>query len=533
MIVTDGLIKYNPLHGKSDYQKHTGQYIDKTSTGKFRVRKYINGKTIYFGTYDSFNEAVSIRDRLVENNWDKSILITDEDKVNEYYKYIRRNGDYCYDVNRPANNKKGLPRYMGTCTSIEEALYYRDLAKTNDYIIGKPQEYDLITDNLYINEGLDYPVPERLRSKDRNKSSYGKGYITPKGPNSFQVWYNKKYYGSYTTKEYAEYIQLKLNENNWNISKLEEIKKGYPEYYTYILHFWRYIYYDSKHDSWECKKYLGKGNTVTFMFKNPYDVLYERDLYEKYNWDLDSVVELAKLEENPYKSIELPPYPTRKVLVHYGLNEEYYSNLLLDFAFFIREFDISSKSAMEETMDITTYVIDDVLSKFNIKWRDFKELARSGEDLLSILTYSKTITPNLKPVKSKSNYVYFDKSRKYSPYKIQRKGVYYGSYSNKRIALRIVKQLEKVNWDKNQLKSIVENIGYIKPSQNGDTAKYIYLDKRNPKNIRYYIHRKRVRYGTYDSKEIAEKIVEELIEVDWDKNELKNIQWKVSKIMGG
>ena len=513
---------------KTDYEKYAGHHIDKTPYGKYRIRKRVNGRTVYYGTYNTFNEAVNTRDQLIKHNWDKNILTTDEDKSREYYKYIRRNGDYCYDVNRPTNNKKGLPRYMGTCKSIEEALYYRDIAKNNDYIIGKPQEYDLITDNPYIKEGLTYPVPERLQPrKNREESQYGKGYIVPKGPNSFQVWYNKNYYGSYTTREYAEYIRLQLHEHNWDMSKLEEIKKGYPEFYTGILHFWRYIYYRPEYDWWECMKRLSNGETLRVMFKNPYDVLHERDIYERYDWDLDMVVELAEPEDNPYKDMELPVYPTRRVKVHYELNEEYYTDYLLDFAFFINAFDVNTKAGLAETLDISVHVVNDVLSKFNVGWEDFKVLACSGEDILSVLTYDNLVSPDLSPVRSKSNHIYFDKSRKYSPYKIQYKGVYYGSYANKRIAWRIVKKLEKVNWDKSQLKSIVDGIGYITPLRNGDTASYISTDKRNPCNIRYRVYRKGTGYGVYDTREMAEKIVKELKKCNWDKEELKHIQRKV------
>ena len=529
MIVTDGLSKTEDKSSvKSDYQKWQGHNIDKTVNGRFKIRKSINGKVVYFGTYDTFSEACVVRDRLIECGWDKSILLTEDDKINEYYGYIRRNGDYCYDVNRPKNNKKGLPRYMGTCRSIEEALYYRDIAESNDYIIGKPSEYDLITDNPYINEGLKYPVPERLTSKNRNKSNYGKGYVKEKGPNSYQVWYNKKYYGSYTTQEYAEYIRLKLNENNWDKNKLEKIKKDYPKYYTYILHFWRHIYLDEKNQTWYCKKLLENNELITFSYKNPYDTLHERDLYEKYNWNIDDLVELADYTENPYEKIVLPPYPTRRTKINYKLNEEYYTQLLEDMIFFIREFDINSIAAMEETLDTTEYTIKTCLDKFNINWSDFKTLVHSGEEPLDLLTYENIITPDLKPKNSKTDYIYYDKSRKYSPWIIRKNNIHYGSYSTKKIAIKVVNRLKKCDWNKNKIEDIKKEINYKTPSQKGETSKLIYTDKRNPKKTRYYIQYKNEWYGSYTNKKTAEKAVKLLKKYNWDKKRLKDIKKKLN-----
>jgi len=531
MIVTDGLID-NKSDSKSDYQKWFGKNIDKTSTGKFKVRKVINGKQYYFGTYDSFDEAVAVRDKLIESDWDKNIILTDEDKINQYYKYIKCNGDYYYEVNRPKNNKKGLPRYMGTCKSIEEALYYRDIARSNDYIIGKASEYDLITDNPYIKNGLKYPIPEKLKPrKNRQQSTYGKGYVTEKGPNSYQVWYNKKYYGSYTTQEFAEYIRLKLYENNWDKTKLPKIKKEYPEYYINTLHFWRHIYYDKETNKWICRKFLSKDNEIYFSFKNPEDTLHERDLYEKYDWDINKVVELAEPCENPYKNMELPAYPTRRVKINHDLNEEHYTNFIEDIAFFIREFNINSIPAMAETLDTTKYLINDALDKFNITWNDFIELAYSGEEISTVLTYDNIVTPDLKPVKSKSNYVYYAKSRKYSKWIIVKDKVFYGSYSTKKIALKVANHLKKVDWDKKQLDNIRESIGYKSCKTRGDTSKLIYEDKRTPNKTRYYIKKqvggKSVWYGSYKNKKTAEKIVKELQKCNWNKEQLQLIKEKI------
>ena len=82
MIITDGLIKTGDKSNvKSDYQKWRGRNIDKNITGKFRIRKSIHGKLVYFGTYDNFDDAISVRDMLVENGWNKKELPRIKEKI--------------------------------------------------------------------------------------------------------------------------------------------------------------------------------------------------------------------------------------------------------------------------------------------------------------------------------------------------------------------------------------------------------------------------------------------------------------------
>ena len=88
-------------------------------------------------------------------------------------------------------------------------------------------------------------------------------------------------------------------------------------------------------------------------------------------------------------------------------------------------------------------------------------------------------------------------------------------------------RLKKCNWDKKQLPNILKEINYQTPMKKGETCKKIYLDKRNPKNIRYYIKYLSTYYGVYDTIQIAEKIVEELEKVDWDKKQLPQIKEKI------
>lgn len=53
---------------KIDALKNRGRYIQQQRNW-FRVRKNIGGKTVDFGGYKSLEDAIQIRDYLIENGW--------------------------------------------------------------------------------------------------------------------------------------------------------------------------------------------------------------------------------------------------------------------------------------------------------------------------------------------------------------------------------------------------------------------------------------------------------------------------------
>ena len=92
----DTLIKYNCslndlfnycLHkhfltgvkSNSDKRSCTVKYIQKQYDGKYRIRKSVKGKLVYFGYYENLNDAIRVRDRLIELGWKRYLL----DKVCE------------------------------------------------------------------------------------------------------------------------------------------------------------------------------------------------------------------------------------------------------------------------------------------------------------------------------------------------------------------------------------------------------------------------------------------------------------------
>ena len=56
--------------------------------GRYRIRKKDNGKAVSYGTYATIEEAMMVRDKLVECDWDKKQLQKIKDELN--IKSVRR-----------------------------------------------------------------------------------------------------------------------------------------------------------------------------------------------------------------------------------------------------------------------------------------------------------------------------------------------------------------------------------------------------------------------------------------------------------
>ena len=76
----------------------------------------------YYGTYDTYNEAVQKRNQLIENGWNKD-LIQYQRGQNNPDRYICENSSGNYRIQKVVN---GEIIHFGVCNSIEEARSERD-----------------------------------------------------------------------------------------------------------------------------------------------------------------------------------------------------------------------------------------------------------------------------------------------------------------------------------------------------------------------------------------------------------------------
>ena len=488
-------MKRQPIH----------KHIYKTASG-YSITKSINGKPTYFKSLKTLNEAIEYRDRLIANNWEP-LPETPEEKnrkqEKEYYKYIQMGSKgYTYSV------IVSQDRYLGACPTIEEALYYRDLYHDKTYDeIPRPKDIDLITDNPYIKDGLKYPLPKRLQLKQRNPR-YGKGSIVKKGRTSFHIYHGKKgkghsyYVCACPTYEMTWYVREEMNKNGWDRSRLQEIIDNYPKYYTKLLFFYQYIHKESS-GKWVIsipREFLPDGINLEHIrgYVHIEDALYERDFLVEHDWNYDLLVEMINDEDNPYYSMDLPPYPTRKIR---NISKRNYKEKELQDVIDLYRQGYTNQAEICRLLDINEVSLRNWLKKFwNTNWNEFTTIIDNGDNPLELLEkVEHIIQPDLSRAlpNNYSGYVHHMKNGKFN---IARKGVFYGTYNDEKLAHRIVKDLRKCNWDKSKLKSIQAKHGWTSPV---GSKRWVYgygnkfAVRRKDKN------RKMITYGSWHDKRIA------------------------------
>ena len=378
------------------------KHIYKTGN-TYSIDKSINNKVIHFKSCKTLDEAIKYRDKLVANGW-KPLPETEEEKleknISEYFKRIHKNS---YNSGYAIRNDKG--EYLSQAKTIEEALYYRDLYRNNSKEDApRPKDIDLKTNNPYLINGLEYPLPERLILPEKH-SEYGRGTIVKKGETSFHVHHGSKangrksYVCSCPTIEMAEYVKEEMNKVDWDMNELQRVLDDYPKYYTWLLFFYQYI---SKHrvwnqstkdkkiyNGWEIaipKEYLENEKNLEKIgpYKNIEDALFERDFLVEHDWNYDLLVETIDDHENPYYDMDLPTYPTRKIRNISKRN--YREKELTEVMEFIKEDSTLSQIEIADKLHVSEVTIRNWLKNlYNTNYTDFKRLVLDGINPLDVL----------------------------------------------------------------------------------------------------------------------------------------------------
>lgn len=133
-------------------------------------------------------------------------------------------------------------RYLDKTKNIYEALYYRDLYSEYE---GDLKDIPRIKDCDLI---TDNPYLDNLKypipsrlKLNPHDSKRGKGSIFKKSVSCYSVSYSGKSYCTCRTYEQAHYVRNALVEANWNIEEVPRILDEYPIWYTKLLQFYIYI----------------------------------------------------------------------------------------------------------------------------------------------------------------------------------------------------------------------------------------------------------------------------------------------------
>ena len=129
----DKLISYNWDVSKVsniNYSETERKYITKVGNS-FRISKLINGELRHFGHYSSLEEAIEIRDKLIENSWDgESLGIGPKKKRGDYVKNIQRfNGQFSV-----IKRIDGELVVFDTFSTLSEAIAFRDYLEENNWV---------------------------------------------------------------------------------------------------------------------------------------------------------------------------------------------------------------------------------------------------------------------------------------------------------------------------------------------------------------------------------------------------------------
>ena len=99
----------------------------------YRISKSINGELKNFGHYNTLEEAISVRNQLIKNNWDDSFLgltrvLRSADAYNKHIHKTRRGYDVINRINGELIN-------FGSFETLEDAISYRDELEENNWVV--------------------------------------------------------------------------------------------------------------------------------------------------------------------------------------------------------------------------------------------------------------------------------------------------------------------------------------------------------------------------------------------------------------
>ena len=67
--------KNKKVHEEKSKKKTKTNIVNITYTrGVYMIKKYINSKNVYYGSYDTLEDANRVKQELIKNNWDKTCL---------------------------------------------------------------------------------------------------------------------------------------------------------------------------------------------------------------------------------------------------------------------------------------------------------------------------------------------------------------------------------------------------------------------------------------------------------------------------
>ena len=119
-----------------DFGESDKKYIVEVGNS-FRISKMIDGKLCHFGHYDSLEKAIELRDKLIKNNWDPTGIIKLRTlKMPKRIKHIHTTSHGYEIVKRIDGNLINF----GSFDSLDDAIMLRDELEANNWVLPSDEE---------------------------------------------------------------------------------------------------------------------------------------------------------------------------------------------------------------------------------------------------------------------------------------------------------------------------------------------------------------------------------------------------------
>lgn len=246
----DDVLNYNGKYSK---------FIHKSKRdNKFVIFRNIFGKSRYFGSYSTFEEALKAREKLIDDNWgvDGKIYYYDPNEYGEFIVFFN-------DLYRIKNVINGESFEFGKFDTLENATIARDILIENNWDISK------VPDNVF---STSFFISYRSFLSLWEISNVINGDLIS--------------FGFFSTKQDAEKAVNILIKNDWEISNVP-LNLYSPNSFIYKRE--RYFYIVSKIN--ETLRYHDRFNSYE-------EARYERDKLLLSNWSIkEEILEEEKFDE--------------------------------------------------------------------------------------------------------------------------------------------------------------------------------------------------------------------------------------------
>lgn len=124
-----------------------GKYII-SHDGFYKISKFIDGQQRYIGKFDSIDDAKELRDYLIKNHWDLSLLPQEMLDDKRFHNIRKIKGRYIV-----VNTINGEKKYYDSFDTYEEAEDYLDYLIENNWEVNDDYEEEKIDEFVYLING--------------------------------------------------------------------------------------------------------------------------------------------------------------------------------------------------------------------------------------------------------------------------------------------------------------------------------------------------------------------------------------------